>query len=81
MKELYKHNIFHRDIKLDNILLSGTEIKISDFGLSKQVMNNQLEVSSIKCGTPSTMAPEIFFSQHNYPVYSNKVTFSIFIQA
>ncbi|KAL4497262.1 hypothetical protein ABPG72_011197 [Tetrahymena utriculariae] len=72
MKELFKHKIIHRDIKLENILINEGQIKISDFGLSKQVQNNLLDVNSIKCGTPSTMAPEIFFSSTSYPSYNNK---------
>lgn len=35
MKELHKRNIIHRDLKLDNILVSNNECKISDFGLAK----------------------------------------------
>ncbi|EAR85704.2 Serine/Threonine kinase domain protein (macronuclear) [Tetrahymena thermophila SB210] len=72
MKELLRHKIIHRDIKLENILINEGQIKISDFGLSKQVQNNLLDVNSIKCGTPSTMAPEIFFSHTSYPSYNNK---------
>lgn len=71
MKALYSHRIIHRDLKLDNILVKGEIIKISDFGFAKQ-LGNQSQVQSIKCGTPSTMAPEILFSGGNYSNYNNK---------
>ena len=39
----HSKNILHRDIKLDNILLSATgEIKICDFGVSKIVHRGEI---------------------------------------
>ena len=58
---LHCENVVHRDIKLENILLSNLgEVKICDFGVS--VHNNNLaKERSIKdcCGTPAYMAPEV----------------------
>ena len=54
-------NIIHRDLKLENILLKDGIVKISDFGFAKN-MGRRLEVCSIKCGTPATMAPELIFN-------------------
>ena len=71
MQALYSHRIIHRDLKLENILVKGHTIKISDFGFAKQ-MGNFSQVQSIKCGTPSTMAPEILFTGGNYTKYTNK---------
>ena len=54
----HSKSILHRDIKLDNILLSATgEVKICDFGVSKVVQRG--EVMNEQCGTPAYIAPEI----------------------
>jgi len=51
--------IAHRDIKLDNILLDGKgNVKIGDFGVSKQCQKGQLKMTE-QCGTPAYIAPEI----------------------
>ena len=48
----------HRDIKLKNILMNKSEIKIADFGLSK--VGEQFKISvkgTTFLGTPVTRAP------------------------
>src|SRR5579862_3012010 len=62
---LHSKGIIHRDIKSDNILLSGDgKVKISDFGLSCQLGVGQMSRHSL-VGTPAWMAPEIF-TQREY---------------
>ena len=62
---MYCHskNVLHRDIKLDNILLTsqGT-VKICDFGVSKLIMKHK-ELMFEQCGTPAYLAPEIIADQ------------------
>jgi len=54
----HKHEIAHRDIKLENILLDNRGIiKIIDFGFSTCIPNDQK--LKLFCGTPSYMSPEI----------------------
>jgi len=59
---MHSKNIIHRDIKLDNILMSSSkkgvyEIRIADFGLS-QILKPK-ELCYHKCGTPTYIAPEV----------------------
>ena len=62
---IHSQNIIHRDLKLQNILISETgHIKISDFGFSCVS-----DKSSDYLGTVGYMAPEIL----KYQVYNNKV--------
>ena len=54
----HSKGILHRDIKLDNILLSANgEVKICDFGVSKVIRRG--EIMTEQCGTPAYIAPEI----------------------
>ena len=56
---LHEHEIIHRDIKLDNLLISNTDeysVVLCDFGLSSQ--NYETTNDSDYSGTLSFMAPE-----------------------
>ena len=52
-------NIIHRDIKLENLLLTNEDniLKIIDFGLS--TFTSDIPYIFPKCGTPGYVAPEI----------------------
>ena len=55
---IHKKGIAHRDIKLENILLTkNNEIKIIDFGFG--MYNPRNSPQKFFCGTPNYMAPEI----------------------
>ena len=71
MKAMRALNILHRDLKLENILLRNNIVKISDFGLAKKLGKTSYFMSE-RCGTPSTMAPEILLDCHHIVKYDYK---------
>ena len=57
---IHAHNVVHRDLKCDNILLTeGGQIKLADFGASKCVEANRTGGAQTLIGTPFFMAPEM----------------------
>lgn len=64
MQAYHNHNIAHRDLKPDNILVNMEsktyETKIIDFGFAAK----SKEKLQVFCGTPAFMAPEICNKQH-----------------
>ena len=62
LAHMHALNIAHRDIKPENIMLSEKdEIKLIDFGLSKQQKKKETLMKTV-CGTPYYMAPEVLHS-------------------
>jgi len=55
---LKSKKIVHRDLKPLNIFLSGNQIKIGDFGLSKVLVNDSTRVKDV-VGTCRYIPPEI----------------------
>lgn len=61
----HRQNMIHRDIKMDNILLTESfDVKIIDFGFSTWLSPQQK--LKIFCGTPSYMPPEIVAKREYY---------------
>lgn len=67
----HKNNVMHRDLKLDNVLVTIEgrdrkgirELKLADFGMACSINNIQYEQV---CGTLGYMAPEILTGKHKY---------------
>jgi serine/threonine protein kinase len=69
MRHLHRHNIIHRDLAARNILLSSVgEPKISDFGMSRVLQQENEGQTVTNIGPIRWMAPESLANR----VYSKK---------
>eukprot|EP00658_Telonema_sp_P-2_P046262 TRINITY_DN3437_c0_g2_i2.p1 TRINITY_DN3437_c0_g2~~TRINITY_DN3437_c0_g2_i2.p1 ORF type:complete len:286 (+),score=63.33 TRINITY_DN3437_c0_g2_i2:229-1086(+) len=60
MKHIHDRKILHRDLKTQNIFLTGNKklVRVGDFGISK-VLSNTGELAKTAIGTPYYLSPEI----------------------
>ena len=62
LSHAHKHNVVHRDIKPDNVMLSERHALVPDFGVAKAVSETtgrqKLTTEGVALGTPAYMSPE-----------------------
>ncbi len=57
----HSHDVVHRDVKPENIMLTGTHVLVADFGIAKAMTNatmTGLTAEGGMLGTPAYMSPE-----------------------
>ena len=60
LQYLHSNSIIYRDLKPENILLDADgNVKLTDFGLSKEGVSSHAEGANSFCGTPEYLAPEV----------------------
>lgn len=72
-KELRTHQVMHRDLKLENLLVHDDTIKIADFGVAKMGQN----MANTIVGSFFTMAPELYLNDLNNSYTSKADLWSI----
>jgi tRNA A-37 threonylcarbamoyl transferase component Bud32 len=62
LSHAHKHNVVHRDIKPDNVMLTERHALVTDFGVAKAVSDATgaigLTTEGVALGTPAYMSPE-----------------------
>ena len=80
----HRKNVVHKDIKTSNFILTGTNIKVTDFGIA-QIIGGDSGLTSENggiIGTPKYMAPEMILGKkidHRADIYSLGITYYEFL--
>jgi tetratricopeptide (TPR) repeat protein len=65
--------VAHRDVKLENVIITNKAIKLADFGVSAILGNGQRELVYGKAGTATYMAPEIIRTHSGYNPFKSDI--------
>jgi serine/threonine protein kinase len=64
LEEAHRQGIVHRDLKPENILLTQQgRLKITDFGVAKNLESQEMTVTGLVMGSPAYMSPEQIYGE------------------
>ncbi|XP_075046977.1 testis-specific serine/threonine-protein kinase 6 [Mixophyes fleayi] len=74
MSYLHEHNVVHRDLKCENVLLTNDHcVKITDFGFGKKCFD-ETDLCTTYCGSPAYASPEVLqcipYDPKKYDIWS-----------
>jgi serine/threonine protein kinase len=80
LQYMHRRGVVHRDLKPENLVLKeatlDSEIKISDFGLSKLLRQDELYMSTV-CGTRAYSSPEVNFGARGIEKKNTQYTYKV----
>jgi serine/threonine protein kinase len=77
MEYIHFKKLIHRDLKLENVLITKQLIaKITDFGISRKISEQQSNTKTMRVGTALYMAPEVILT-NNYDQKCDIFSFAI----
>jgi DNA-binding response OmpR family regulator len=77
LKHLDEHHLIHRDIKLENILVSGDEVRLVDFGLTRRQSDETLSVNQEFHCSPAYASPEYVLGLNDLDIRSDIYSLAI----
>ncbi|MFT5126418.1 MAG: DNA-binding response OmpR family regulator [Rhodothermales bacterium] len=77
LAHLDEHELIHRDVKLENILLSGDDVRLVDFGLTRRRTDETLSVNQEFHCSPAYASPEYVLGMDDLDIRSDIYSLAI----